>query len=51
MKLEQYEQLTDTHMHCWHQVQGPIWIVLQDGETVQKCCACPKTRIIHREHA
>lgn len=37
--------------HCWHQHRGPIWIVLHDGETVQSCCRCHGTRVVHADHA
>ena len=38
------------HEHCWHQLRGPIWMVIPDGDTVQKCCRCEATRVVHIEH-
>ena len=38
------------HKHCWHDYRGAIWMVIPDGHIVQKCCKCPKTRVIHAEH-
>lgn len=39
------------HVHCWHALRGPIWMVIPDGHTVQKCCECSATRTIHVDHA
>lgn len=44
------EKLTQ-HEHCWHALRGPIWMVVPDGHTVQKCCGCNATRTIHVDHA
>lgn len=40
----------DGHWHCWHQFHGPIWMVIPDGHTVQKCCKCDAVRTVHVEH-
>jgi hypothetical protein len=37
--------------HCWHHFSGPIWMVLKDGQIVQKCCKCDATRVVHQDHA
>lgn len=39
-----------SHDHCWHAYCGPIWMVIPDGHTVQKCCKCPAMRTIHVDH-
>lgn len=45
-QVDTYQQ----HEHCWHVFQGATWVVLPDGYFVQKCCKCPTTRQIHRDH-
>lgn len=36
--------------HCWHRHNGPILLVVHDGEIVQTCCRCHRIRTIHRDH-
>ena len=36
--------------HCWHLKQGPIYMVVNDGHVVQKCCHCGAIRQVHRDH-
>lgn len=37
--------------HCWHDYQGPTWILLKDGYIVQACCRCKARRNVHAAHA
>ncbi len=39
-----------SHEHCFHVYRGPIWMVIPDGHTVQKCCKCLTTRLVHVDH-
>lgn len=39
------------HECCWHAYEGPSMVVLEDGHILQKCCKCPATRTIHKDHA
>jgi hypothetical protein len=38
-------------VHCFHQKEGPVWMVVPDGHIVQECCRCHEIRVIHLDHA
>lgn len=41
---------SSNHEHCWHAHRGPIWMVIPPGMTLQECCECHATRMIHIDH-
>lgn len=43
--------MSECAKHCWHAYQGAYHMVLKDGHILQKCCRCPATRQVHRDHA
>jgi hypothetical protein len=37
--------------HCFHLFTGPIWMIIPDGQVLEKCCKCGATRLVHIDHS
>jgi hypothetical protein len=37
--------------HCWHIHRGPLSMVLPAGSVALGCCRCPRTKVVHEDHA